>query len=269
MKIKAVMCDIEGTLLTKDNIISTKTIDTMKAIRKKGILFGLCTRHDISSVLYQLKKWNIEGEIDAIIGSSGSEIYDLSIDTKFDCYPLKGDFIMQMIHYFEKLDVNFAISHHGFLYTPKDDYQIRLLSEVYHIPYQSIDFHKLLKEPKQKLMVITSTSNEIQLIKKSKAFKNLQYHRIPLNRDHILFEFMDQHVSKTNALEEFMSWHNYTMDELCTFGDAENDYDMTLAAGMGVIMKNGCEKCKRVADYITDDNNHDGIAKFLNTFILS
>ena len=59
-----------------------------------------------------------------------------------------------------------------------------------------------------------------------------------------------------------------TMEQLCTFGDADNDYDMTLNAGVGVVMANGSDKTKSVADYITDDNNHDGIGKFIQEHIL-
>ena len=33
-------------------------------------------------------------------------------------------------------------------------------------------------------------------------------------------------------------------------------------------MANGSEKTKSVADYITDDNNHDGIGKFIEKYIL-
>ena len=43
---------------------------------------------------------------------------------------------------------------------------------------------------------------------------------------------------------------------------------MTLNAGVGVAMANGSDKTKSVADYITDDNNHDGIGKFIQEHIL-
>ena len=51
------------------------------------------------------------------------------------------------------------------------------------------------------------------------------------------------------------------MENLCSFGDADNDYEMTLHAGVGVVMANGSEKTKSVADYITDDNNLKDFAK--------
>ena len=43
---------------------------------------------------------------------------------------------------------------------------------------------------------------------------------------------------------------------------------MTLHAGVGVVMANGSDKTKSVADYITDDNDHDGIGKFIEKHIL-
>lgn len=64
MKIKTVMCDIYGTLLTDEGTITGKTIEAIKAIRKRGILFGLCTKHDVTSVLQQLNSWNLEGNVD-------------------------------------------------------------------------------------------------------------------------------------------------------------------------------------------------------------
>lgn len=41
-----------------------------------------------------------------------------------------------------------------------------------------------------------------------------------------------------------MEMHGFTMENLCTFGDADNDYDMTLHAGVGVVMANGSRKTK-------------------------
>ena len=52
------------------------------------------------------------------------------------------------------------------------------------------------------------------------------------------------------------------------FWDADNDYEMTLHAGVGVVMANGSEKTKSVADYITDDNDHDGIGNFIEKYLI-
>ncbi|PAB59065.1 HAD hydrolase family protein [Anaeromicrobium sediminis] len=39
-------------------------------------------------------------------------------------------------------------------------------------------------------------------------------------------------------------------------------------AGLGIAMENGVEKVKKVANFTTDTNGEDGLAKALNKFIL-
>ena len=79
---------------------------------------------------------------------------------------------------------------------------------------------------------------------------------------------MDPRISKTYGLKKILELHGLGFENLCTFGDADNDYDMTENSGIGVVMANGSEKTKSVADFITDDNNNDGIAKFLEKYII-
>jgi hydroxymethylpyrimidine pyrophosphatase-like HAD family hydrolase len=45
-------------------------------------------------------------------------------------------------------------------------------------------------------------------------------------------------------------------------GDEQNDISMIQTAHVGVAMKNGIDELKKVADYVTEnDNNHDAIAE--------
>ena len=62
---------------------------------------------------------------------------------------------------------------------------------------------------------------------------------------------MDPRISKDFGLKKIMEKRGFTMENLCSFGDADNDYEMTLHAGVGVVMANGSEKTKSVADYVT------------------
>ena len=57
MDIKAIMCDVDGTLLTSEQVVSPFTIEMIKAAREKGILFGLSTGRDVNSVQTLLKEW--------------------------------------------------------------------------------------------------------------------------------------------------------------------------------------------------------------------
>ena len=44
---------------------------------------------------------------------------------------------------------------------------------------------------------------------------------------------------------------------------------MIKAAGLGVAMENGIDKVKAIADYVTDTNDNDGVAKAIEKFVLN
>ena len=50
------------------------------------------------------------------------------------------------------------------------------------------------------------------------------------------------------------------------FGDNENDLEMLEGAGIGVAMGNSKQYVKDAANEVTGDNDHDGVAEFLERF---
>ena len=268
MDVKAIMCDVDGTLLNSQGIVSPMTVEMIKKAREKGILFGLSTGRDVHSVKTLLKSWGIDGLVDAIVGTGGAEIYDYILQVEKSSFPLDGALIQDVTRHFEDMNVNFAIPDQGILYAPKDDEHIQMLSKADKVPYQVVNFDEFLKEPRAKLIIICHPEDMDSVVERSQTFSNEKYKSASLKTASELFEYMDPRVTKTHGLQEVMDMHGIDMKQLCTFGDADNDYDMTLHAGIGVVMANGSEKTKSVADYITDDHDHDGIGKFIEKYIL-
>ena len=69
MNVKAIMCDIDGTLLSSEGVVTKKTVEMIKKAREKGTLFGLSTGRDVNSIQTLLGTWGIEGLVDMIVGS--------------------------------------------------------------------------------------------------------------------------------------------------------------------------------------------------------
>ncbi len=57
-------------------------------------------------------------------------------------------------------------------------------------------------------------------------------------------------------------------EELIAFGDNYNDMTMIGYAGMGVAMGNGEAEVKKIANYVCESNDEDGIAKTLEKYVL-
>lgn len=268
-RIKAIMCDIDGTLLGKKGVVSSANIMAIKKVREKGILFGLSTGRDVHSVLATLKRWGIDGLIDGVIGCGGGEIYDTRTGTKKDGYQLEPTHVKEILQHYMDMDVNFSIPYDGVLYALKDDRHIQQLAEFDHEPYEVVSMEDFLKLPLLKFMIVCDPETMEEVVARSKTFHNEHYKASALVTASVLFEFMDPRITKANGLREYLAMHDITMEELCTFGDADNDYEMTLEAGVGVAMENACERTKSVANYLTDDCENDGVASFINTYILT
>lgn len=50
-------------------------------------------------------------------------------------------------------------------------------------------------------------------------------------------------------------------------GNAQNDNSMLEFAGLGVAMGNSVDKALAVADVVTGDNNHDGVAQAIEKYV--
>ena len=60
----------------------------------------------------------------------------------------------------------------------------------------------------------------------------------------------------------------FKKEDIIAFGDGHNDIEMIQCAGLGVVMQNGHEDLKEVADVILDHTNkEDGVIKFLSDYL--
>ena len=81
-------------------------------------------------------------------------------------------------------------------------------------------------------------------------------------------EVNDAKATKGQALKRLADYLNIPMEAVMAFGDGGNDLAMIQAAGTGVAMANGLETVKAAADYITLDNDQDGVADAIEKLIL-
>ncbi|MCL5986441.1 MAG: Cof-type HAD-IIB family hydrolase [Actinobacteria bacterium] len=79
----------------------------------------------------------------------------------------------------------------------------------------------------------------------------------------------NKNISKLNALQSIMRLHGINREEIIAIGDGENDIELLSFAGIGIAMGNANERVKSIADDVTLDNDHDGVAAALDKYILN
>ena len=79
-------------------------------------------------------------------------------------------------------------------------------------------------------------------------------------------EITMKNVDKWEAIQYLMEKLNIAREEVIAIGDNVNDKKMIQEAGLGIIMAKSTPEVTQIADYITDSNNEEGVAKALEKF---
>nr|BBH95231.1 haloacid dehalogenase [Thermogemmatispora argillosa] len=83
-----------------------------------------------------------------------------------------------------------------------------------------------------------------------------------------LLEVLHPEASKGQALRQVARLLGVAPDEIVAIGDHYNDVEMLRFAGLSIAMGNAPPEVQAVADYVTSDNAHDGVAHALERWVL-
>ena len=73
-------------------------------------------------------------------------------------------------------------------------------------------------------------------------------------------EISPPNTSKATGLIELCDFLKIDIAETVAIGDADNDKEILQTAGLAVAMDNASDEIKKLADFITRDNDNDGVA---------
>lgn len=226
--IKAVFCDIDGTLLTSQHTVSPRTVAAIRALRERGVLFGLCTGRDAHAT----------------------------------------EAIARICKHMADLPATPVCPRDGVFYVPESNACVEHLSRVDGVPYQVVDFAEFLREPQPKVMFTMAPEVMPRVIERASTFADNTVKAAALQTTQRLYEFMDPRVSKTRGLVRVAELNDMELQDICVFGDADNDTCMVADAGVGVAMANGSDATRAAADFVTASNDKDGIAIFIEEHLL-
>lgn len=275
MKYKMIAMDMDGTLLTTDKQVSERSKEILQKAADAGIKLVICTGRIFTSA------WEFAeliGTVAPIIASNGAYIREKDRDEVIYMKNLQKDEIFKAVQIVKK---------HGFyphLFSSDTIFTEKLFftSHVYDKQNQSLpkdrqvkivvteDLEKVIEENYEIILkiVIVSEMDEIEGLSKlrSEISKELDVSIVSSAENNC--EIMSKGISKGNGVKILGDIYGISPEETMCIGDNENDISMIEYAGLGVAMANASDALKEVANYITDTNDNDGVAKAIEKFVL-
>lgn len=101
-----------------------------------------------------------------------------------------------------------------------------------------------------------------------KVLASLQLPLIIVDSEITSLECTPPGINKAFGLQNLCRILNITMEQVIMVGDADNDCAALKAAGLSVAMGNAQPYIRDLCDIQTADNNHDGCAQIIETYLL-
>ena len=258
MNYKLIALDMDGTLLRKDKTVSERTKKAIDDAREKGVTVVLATGRPIDGVTRYLEELDMYGENDYVLSYNGG----LVLKTK-DREPIcKIGLTGEDLHYLYEVSKDLGVNIHAFsetkgLITPKNSKYTEVEANINNIKEHSIIKIMMIDEEEVLQKAVDNLPKEV-------------YDKYTVVRSTPYFlEFLNKEVNKGVGVEMLAKHMGITLDQVITMGDAGNDLHMIECAGMGVAMGNAFEEVKKAANYITDTNENDGVAKAIEHLVLN
>ncbi|WP_273476948.1 Cof-type HAD-IIB family hydrolase [Faecalicoccus acidiformans] len=279
--IKAIVMDMDGTLLDPSNKIMPKTKSALIQLQKKGIQLILASGRSYTRLMPYAMELMMDKHRGWLLEVDGVAVYDLSKmertilrrmtmeevqmvfsdlvhrncesmacfdDGVYDFFPDEIRQIKKTIRIKENLPEDFPWTGGpwGWLADMRDGYpNIRYITHVSEI-----------SPPINKIQLMQE-EQEIQFLYQALTEKFLDFNVFRTAPRQL--EILPKGVSKGETLEKIMEREGWTKDEVLAFGDGENDVSLFDVVENSFAMGQAKAYVKERAKYVTASNNQEGI----------
>ena len=257
-----IVLDLDGTLLTDTQIISQLTKETLFKAKEAGHQVMIATGRPYRASQIYYKELGLTTPIVNFNGAFVHHPLNKSwgdIHTPIDMRVVHD--VVESVHKYE---------YENLIAEVIDDVYIHREDEAMMNIFNTGNPRVLMGDLKTNLLVdptsllIQATDMNVPIIRQhlQDVHAELIEHR-RWGAPFPIIEIVRKGLSKAVGISHIAKEMNIPRERIIAFGDEDNDLEMIDFAGVGVAMSNGIDQLKNIANEITQSNNEDGIARFL------
>ena len=258
--------DLDGTLLRKNETLSSYTIKTINALTSSGMLFSYATARSLNTakkvteglnthfplIIYNgaFVKDNITEEI-LIANYFEEDIYEVLRDLfAHEIYPIIYSY-QNNIEKFSYIAAKATSGMQAFLNSRKGDKRTNIVTTESELMYGDLFYITCIDKPEKLEPFYHKYKNKYHVVYQKDIYTGEQW-----------LEIMPKAASKASAALWLKS--SLGCGRLVVFGDGENDVDLFEAADEAYAVANAADVLKAVATGVIGANDEDGVARWLD-----
>ena len=267
---KLLVSDIDGTLVSGSGSVSALDREALARARNLGIQVSLSTGRGIKaslSIIDQLSLGSYHTFFDGALVSSPSQNEEAYVQ------PISPVTVSQMVELAHRHNLNLELYSASHYFAERETWSTNAHREFFGIEPTLVDFTKLWElERIIKGGLVTTNPQEADRAKEFCTLFDTRLHfswaRTPAYPGVTFINILAPEVSKGRALEALASHLGIAVTEVIAVGDGSNDISLLTAAGLAIAMADAPDEVKAVADYVTLDVDHSGLAAAIERFLL-
>lgn len=246
---KAIVVDLDRTLLRSDKTLSSYTLGVLQACRKEKIPIMVATARPWRTALHYCETIGA----DAVVVSNGARVICGDRRTEYGICRHSAVALLKALTRTPELTVTLETGDVAYSNKPIPEYETVLSDDLAGIAEQ---------EATLKILVSFSGAEVLEAVK-ANLTEDLYY---TVANGHLL-QIMDKRATKWNGIKTMLDFCNCPSGETVYFGDDNDDIEPIRMCGLGVAVANAIDEVKAAADDIAESNDADGVAKCIERIL--
>ena len=264
-KISLVLADVDGTLLTKDKVLTSRAADAVKALAAAGIAFAITSGRPPRGMAMLIEPLALRTPIAGFNG--GVYVHpDLSVIESRTLDPATAKKAVALI-----LDRGLD----AWVYTV-DEWLIRALDaphvarEAWTVKFNAKVVPEFTDAHLARAIKIVGISDDLDLVAACEKWvqKILGEKASAARSQPYYLDVTHPQANKGTVVATLSRLLNVPPERIAAFGDMPNDVLMFRKSGFSVAMGNSSSEVKAQASAVTDTNEEEGFANAVDKFVL-
>lgn len=276
MKIRAVLMDMDGTLLGNSQVaVSARNMAVLQKAIDKGVHVIPCTGRVYNMLPPQLLT---QPGLRYFITSHGARVYDRDLNASIYEDLISSEQASQLMKILEGKYLYNEIAANGTIYLEKavaDNPNMSVVPE-HHIWYVRDNCFTAVEKPSQYFLANNIAVEKMNIYGIPEVLQQEVFDAITATGfiKHTRgaaapnLEFSHCTLNKLNAVDAVLEKLGVSYEQTLAIGDSSSDLEIIKACGVGVAMGNAPDNIKAAADDITATNTEDGLAQAFEKYIL-
>jgi hypothetical protein len=187
--------------------------------------------------------------------------------------PISGELVRQIIDFAHRNGISLDLYSATNFFAERETWATEIRRQFFNLQPTITDFSGLWQKERiiKGTLVVRSPEERAKADSFYLHFKSslgFSWTKTPAYPEVDFINVIGLDVSKGKALEALAPYLGIALTEVIAIGDGTNDISLLSTAGLAVAMDNAPDELKAVADYVTLDVDHNGVAAAINKFLL-